>query len=106
FSSRRRHTRFSRDWSSDVCSSDLGCAFTPRLIVRVGHIRTFAALVSVASAAALGYPVAIEAMVWVVLRLITGFCLAGLYLVVEKIGRASCREKLSRTWPAEPVERI
>src|SRR5690606_41037728 len=28
FSSRRRHTRFSRDWSSDVCSSDLG--FIPR----------------------------------------------------------------------------
>src|SRR6266511_583873 len=26
FSSRRRHTRFSRDWSSDVCSSDLGLA--------------------------------------------------------------------------------
>src|SRR5256884_1297313 len=24
FSSRRRHTRCSRDWSSDVCSSDLG----------------------------------------------------------------------------------
>src|SRR5690606_40051375 len=24
FSRRRRHTRFSRDWSSDVCSSDLG----------------------------------------------------------------------------------
>src|SRR5690606_28447287 len=24
FSGRRRHTRFSRDWSSDVCSSDLG----------------------------------------------------------------------------------
>src|SRR5690606_39306956 len=23
FSGRRRHTRFSRDWSSDVCSSDL-----------------------------------------------------------------------------------
>src|SRR5690606_40798349 len=26
FSSRRRHTRFSRDWSSDVCSSDLADA--------------------------------------------------------------------------------
>src|SRR5256884_5926278 len=25
FSSRRRHTRCSRDWSSDVCSSDLRC---------------------------------------------------------------------------------
>src|SRR2546422_1092458 len=27
FSSRRRHTRCSRDWSSDVCSSDLGEVF-------------------------------------------------------------------------------
>src|SRR5207253_5027080 len=25
FSSRRRHTRWPRDWSSDVCSSDLAC---------------------------------------------------------------------------------
>src|SRR5206468_9430533 len=31
FSSRRRHTRSDRDWSSDVCSSDLGnpLALTP-----------------------------------------------------------------------------
>src|SRR5699024_11627259 len=28
FSSRRRHTRSKRDWSSDVCSSDLGPART------------------------------------------------------------------------------
>src|SRR5947209_12537718 len=27
FSSRRRHTRYWRDWSSDVCSSDLACRF-------------------------------------------------------------------------------
>src|SRR3712207_3976777 len=27
FSSRRRHTRYWRDWSSDVCSSDLGLRF-------------------------------------------------------------------------------
>src|SRR5438445_6365984 len=27
FSSRRRHTRYWRDWSSDVCSSDLGSYF-------------------------------------------------------------------------------
>src|SRR3972149_3718604 len=27
FSSRRRHTRFDCDWSSDVCSSDLGVAY-------------------------------------------------------------------------------
>src|SRR5438105_13714398 len=30
FSSRRRHTRSTRDWSSDVCSSDLrSCAASP-----------------------------------------------------------------------------
>src|SRR2546429_6662190 len=29
FSSRRRHTRCSRDWSSDVCSSDLYCGKSP-----------------------------------------------------------------------------
>src|SRR2546422_9922211 len=44
FSSRRRHTRCSRDWSSDVCSSDLGplempvrltvCRLASSLIVR------------------------------------------------------------------------
>src|SRR5207253_3624803 len=28
FSSRRRHTRWPRDWSSDVCSSDLGSSMT------------------------------------------------------------------------------
>src|SRR5690606_14924410 len=32
FSSRRRHTRFSRDWSSDVCSSDL---MDSRLVLKV-----------------------------------------------------------------------
>src|SRR6266508_334368 len=38
FSSRRRHTRWPRDWSSDVCSSDLGRrpALAPR---RPGHGR-------------------------------------------------------------------
>src|SRR3989337_3785223 len=29
FSSRRRHTRCYRDWSSDVCSSDLRCPLAP-----------------------------------------------------------------------------
>src|SRR5690606_40535256 len=32
FSSRRRHTRFSRDWSSDVCSSDLPEDFRKRIL--------------------------------------------------------------------------
>src|SRR5258707_15858439 len=32
FSSRRRHTRYWRDWSSDVCSSDLGLVITLPLL--------------------------------------------------------------------------
>src|SRR5690606_40791782 len=35
FSSRRRHTRFSRDWSSDVCSSD--CRVTVREAAQPVH---------------------------------------------------------------------
>src|SRR5690606_39475474 len=41
FSSRRRHTRFSRDWSSDVCSSDLTPA--PQ-IVPTGELKGFVPL--------------------------------------------------------------
>src|SRR3712207_8535693 len=34
FSSRRRHTRYWRDWSSDVCSSDLAVATGGRFSAR------------------------------------------------------------------------
>src|SRR5690606_40880426 len=37
FSSRRRHTRFSRDWSSDVCSSDLNGAGPPLRTAAANH---------------------------------------------------------------------
>src|SRR5690606_230733 len=43
FSSRRRHTRFSRDWSSDVCSSDLS-ARGPTIVgedATIGHGAVF-----------------------------------------------------------------
>src|SRR5207245_8117477 len=45
FSSRRRHTRCYRDWSSDVCSSDLGIAvmghlgLTPQSLGQLGGYR-------------------------------------------------------------------
>src|SRR5690606_39894894 len=39
FSSRRRHTRFSRDWSSDVCSSDLHLAIGLKESVYTGGIQ-------------------------------------------------------------------
>src|SRR6266700_5713826 len=38
-SSIRRHTRFSRDWSSDVCSSDLGLVHVPHVVVEALGLR-------------------------------------------------------------------
>src|SRR2546430_4210596 len=38
FSSRRRHTRFDCDWSSDVCSSDLFRSALPRFVGRARHL--------------------------------------------------------------------
>src|SRR5437870_13290054 len=38
FSSRRRHTRWPRDWSSDVCSSDLGEGDVRQGAVEVGVV--------------------------------------------------------------------
>src|SRR5690625_6793479 len=40
-SSRRRHTRWPRDWSSDVCSSDLGTD-SPRPAASPPSVRVFA----------------------------------------------------------------
>src|SRR5690348_17402476 len=42
FSSRRRHTRWTGDWSSDVCSSDL--AASPTRLANVQALRGVAAL--------------------------------------------------------------
>src|SRR2546429_7036016 len=44
FSSRRRHTRCSRDWSSDVCSSDLGSPYPSAGAVHRGAWRSAADL--------------------------------------------------------------
>jgi MFS family permease len=50
---------------------------------RVGHIRAFTALAAIASATVLGHALAIRPDVWLPLRALTGFCLAGLYVVME-----------------------
>src|SRR5215467_10435953 len=40
FSSRRRHTRLQGDWSSDVCSSDLGAGISPDMATVVAGLET------------------------------------------------------------------
>lgn len=61
----------------------LGCLIAPRFIRRVGHIRVFAALASIASAAALVHLVTFDPWSWGAMRLMTGFCFSGLYVVSE-----------------------
>ena len=61
----------------------LGCILCPRMIRLNGHIRTFAALASISSGAVLAHPLVPDPVVWVVFRVVTGFCFAGLYMVVE-----------------------
>ena len=61
----------------------VGSLRVPRLIRRVGHIRAFAAFVSVFSASSLTYAIHRDPMLWAGLRLIDGFCLAGVYVCLE-----------------------
>jgi len=60
-----------------------GCALGSRLVRRAGHIRTFAAMASIASAAALAHAVALSPWAWWGFRAVTGFCFAVLYVVIE-----------------------
>jgi MFS family permease len=53
------------------------------MIARVGHVRVFAALASMISAAFILYAAAPDVWVWVTMRLIVGFCFAGVYVVAE-----------------------
>jgi len=61
----------------------VGCLVVPHLVRRSGHIRAFAALTSGVVATMIAHPVFIDPIFWFVLRAITGFCFAGLYLVIE-----------------------
>src|SRR5207237_7530114 len=61
FSSRRRHTRFKCDWSSDVCSSDLRAARYSLSVIdaaELGFDRNNLLLVTISSTGAAATPAA------------------------------------------------
>jgi MFS family permease len=61
----------------------IGTLSCPLLIRRVGHIRAFAAMASLASTIPILHALWINPWYWALLRLITGACLVGLYIAVE-----------------------
>ena len=70
-----------------------GSFIAPRLVSRVGHIRVFAAMASMASAAILIQVIFISPTVWLVMRLLTGVCFASAYVVAESWLNASSNNK-------------
>ena len=61
----------------------LGGLFAAQVVTRVGHIRAFAAFASLMSASALMHPMFIDGYAWMLFRLVAGFCMAGMIMVVE-----------------------
>lgn len=61
----------------------IGSRLTPRLIRRVGHVRVFAALASLISAAFILYAALPHPVSWALMRLLVGVCFAGVYVVAE-----------------------
>ncbi len=61
----------------------VGTYSCPALIRRVGHIRAFAAMASIASTMPILHALWIDPWFWGALRLITGICVVGLYIVIE-----------------------
>src|SRR5207247_2680268 len=94
--SRRRHTRSTRDWSSDVCSSDL-----PRLMLRASLWSLLVQLLNVllvwCAARAVDVPVPLG-FCFVLMPLVALLTLAPISVngmgIREEIGRASCRERV------------
>jgi len=61
----------------------IGSITAPMLVRRVGHIRVFAALTATAAAAILVQGVFFGAWTWAILRMVSGVCFAGIYVVAE-----------------------
>src|SRR5690606_39584392 len=104
FSSRRRHTRFSRDWSSDVCSSDLGLE-SVEFLVTTNPGQAPRPLIRIASGGELS-------RISLAIQVITASTSATPTLVFDEvdvgigeIGRASCRERVDRREGARTVTR-
>src|SRR5438445_9274294 len=94
FSSRRRHTRYWRDWSSDVCSSDLFLTLDsiPAGVFRKG--REWNSKLALAILAVRIHPRNSRGGGWPPLQ--RPQCEAQLFAKppVGEIGRASCRERV------------
>ncbi|MCV9997715.1 MFS transporter [Pararhizobium sp. YC-54] len=61
----------------------LSCIVTPKFVLRVGHVRVFAALITLLSIAILMCGLVVDWRAWIFFRAISGFAISGSYLVIE-----------------------
>lgn len=61
----------------------IGALHLAPLVNRIGHIRAFAVFCGLASAAVLAFPFVPHPAPWVLLRVVMGVCMAGLFMVTE-----------------------
>lgn len=75
----------------------LGAVYCMRIIARIGHIRAYACFAAITCASVLAHPMWVDPFFWIGLRLITGFCLAGLFAVLESwLNHSSANETRGR----------
>src|SRR5207253_6442359 len=94
-SSRRRHTRWPRDWSSDVCSSDL--SMQPDHALSRFHRDLARLLTGDYARGWADYEARLESREYARPRQYprwTGSSLSGKSILIYEIGRASCRERV------------
>jgi MFS family permease len=60
-----------------------GTLLAPQFLRRVGHVRVFATLAALASVAVLVHGAWVHPLPWAVMRLLSGVCFAGIYVVAE-----------------------
>jgi MFS family permease len=65
------------------CGFLAGCFLIPKMVGRVGHIRTFAALTALMTSIVLSLALFDDLFFWLILRFLTGIAISGLYLVIE-----------------------
>jgi MFS family permease len=61
----------------------IGARVMPTLVMRLGHIRSFAVLAAIASVSSLLHGVVVAPLPWAILRAMVGVCLVGIYMVIE-----------------------
>ena len=61
----------------------LGCLRGGELVGRVGHVRVFLAMTALGSSAPLIHGLFLSPLAWTLLRMLSGFCFAVIYVVIE-----------------------